>query len=179
MLEGNIVIYGPANSAAGYELRDFLTRNCSEYDWVELSTDREAQTLAGVSGLTDSRLPMCILSQNLKLYCPSLRELATALDWFRGPRYECYDLAIFGAGPAGLSAAIYGASEGLRTLVVEKVAVGGQAGSTSTIENYMGSRMELAAGNSLSGRVGKRCGWEQRSSWQVRGSRESIETAGN
>ena len=61
-----------------------------------------------------------------------------ALEWFKGPKYECYDLAIFGAGPAGLSAALYGASEGLRTLVVEKTAVGGQAGSTSKIENYMG-----------------------------------------
>jgi thioredoxin reductase (NADPH) len=61
-----------------------------------------------------------------------------ALEWFKGPKYECYDLAIFGAGPAGLSAALYGASEGLRTILFEKTAVGGQAGSTSKIENYMG-----------------------------------------
>ena len=67
-----------------------------------------------------------------------MRELATALEWFKGPKYECYDLAIFGAGPAGLSAALYGASEGLRTILFEKTAVGGQAGSTSKIENYMG-----------------------------------------
>ena len=138
MLNAKIVIYGRANSAAGYEIRDFLTRNCSDYDWVELNTDGEAQMLAGVSGLADARLPLCVLSENSRLYRPSLRELATALEWFKGPKYECYDLAIFGAGPAGLSAALYGASEGLRTILFEKTAVGGQAGSTSKIENYMG-----------------------------------------
>ncbi len=138
MLSGRIVIYGRANSAASYEIRDFLTRNCSEYDWIELNTDDEARRLAGLSGLTDPRLPLCVLSANLKLCSPSLRDLAMALEWFKGPKYECYDLAIFGAGPAGLSAALYGASEGLRTIVVEKTAVGGQAGSTSKIENYMG-----------------------------------------
>src|ERR1700721_979974 len=138
MLNGRIVIYGRANSAAGYKIRDFLTRNCTEYDWVELNTDEEARKLAGISGCTDPRLPVCVLSPNRRLYCPSLRDLAMALEWFKGPKYECYDLAIFGAGPAGLSAALYGASEGLRTLVVEKTAVGGQAGSTSKIENYMG-----------------------------------------
>jgi thioredoxin reductase (NADPH) len=138
MLNGRIVIYGRSNSAAGYEVRDFLTRNCFDYYWVELNTDSEAQKLAGVSGLTDPRLPLCVLSQNSKLYHPSLRDLAMALEWFNGPKYEYYDLAIFGAGPAGLSAALYGASEGLRTILFEKTAVGGQAGSTSTIENYMG-----------------------------------------
>jgi thioredoxin reductase (NADPH) len=138
MLSGRIVIYGCAHSAACYKVRDFLTRNCTEYDWVELKTDDEARTLAGISGLGDPRLPLCVLSENSKLYCPSLRELATALEWFKGPKYEYYDLAIFGAGPAGLSAALYGASEGLRTIVVERTAVGGQAGSTSKIENYMG-----------------------------------------
>jgi thioredoxin reductase (NADPH) len=138
MLNGRMVIYGRANSAAGYEIRDFLTRNCSDYDWVELNTDEEAQRLAGVLGLTDPRLPLCVVSESSRLYCPSLRELATALEWFKGPKYQCYDLAIFGAGPAGLSAALYGASEGLRTVLFEKTAVGGQAGSTSKIENYMG-----------------------------------------
>ena len=138
MLNSRIVVYGGANSAEAYEIRDFLTRNCFNYDWVELSTDDEARALAGVAGLADSRLPLCILGQNSRLYRPSLRDLATALEWYRGPKHECYDLAIFGAGPAGLSAALYGASEGLRTLVVEKTAVGGQAGSTSKIENYLG-----------------------------------------
>jgi len=138
MLNDKIVIYGRSNSAAGYEVRDFLTRNCFDYDWVELNTDAEAQRLAAVSGLKDPRLPLCVLSQNSKLYRPSLRDLAMVLEWFKGPKYAFYDLANLGAGPAGLSAALYGASEGLRTIVVEKIAVGGQAGSTSRIENYLG-----------------------------------------
>ncbi len=138
MLNSRIVIYGRANSAAGYKIRDFLTRNCCEYDWVELNTDEDARKLPGISGVADPLLPVCVLSENTKLYCPSLRDLAMALEWFKGPKYECYDLAIFGAGPAGLSAALYGASEGLRTIVVERTAAGGQAGSTSKIENYMG-----------------------------------------
>jgi thioredoxin reductase (NADPH) len=138
MLSRKMTIYGPSTSAPGYEIRDFLTRNCFDYDWVELNTDSEAQSLTGVSGLTDPRLPLCVISQNARLYRPSLRDLATALEWFKGPNYEYYDLAIFGAGPAGLNASLYGASEGLRTIVLEKTAVGGQAGSTSQIENYLG-----------------------------------------
>jgi thioredoxin reductase (NADPH) len=138
MLHRRIVIYGLQNSAVGYQLRDFLTRNSIKYEWVELVSDGEAQELAGVSGLGDPRLPICVLSKDVKLYCPNVRDLAVALEWFKGPKYEHYDLAIFGAGPAGLSAALYGASEGLRTIVIEKTAVGGQAGSTSNIENYMG-----------------------------------------
>ena len=62
MLNGKIVIYGCANSAACYKVRDFLTRNCADYDWVELNTDEEARKLAGISGLTDPRLPLCVLS---------------------------------------------------------------------------------------------------------------------
>jgi thioredoxin reductase (NADPH) len=119
-------------------VRDFLTRNCCEYDWIELGTDGDAQNLAGVSGLSDPRLPLCVLSQGSRLYCPSPRDLAQALEWFSGPKHDFYDLAIFGAGPAGLSAAVYGASDGLRTIVLEKAAVGGQAGTTSKIENYLG-----------------------------------------
>jgi thioredoxin reductase (NADPH) len=137
-VNGKIVIYGLESSAAGYEIRDFLTRNGLDYDWIELHSDEEAQRLAGVSALKDPRLPLCVVGQASKLYRPSLRDLAVALEWFKGPRYEYYDLAIFGAGPAGLSAALYSASEGLRTIIVEKTAVGGQAGSTSRIENYMG-----------------------------------------
>src|SRR5690242_20123480 len=72
------------------------------------------------------------------LFRPTIRDLAAALDWFRGPKHPRYDLAIYGAGPAGLSAAVYGASEGLRTIVLERSAVGGQAGSTSRIDNYLG-----------------------------------------
>jgi thioredoxin reductase (NADPH) len=138
MPHSRATIYGRTNSAEGYQVRDFLTRNSFDYDWIELHTDCEARRLAGVSGLLDPRLPLCVLSQTSRLYRPTLRDLATALQWFKRPDHEYYDLAIFGAGPAGLSAALYGASEGLRTIVLEKTAAGGQAGSTSRIENYLG-----------------------------------------
>ncbi len=75
MSNGGIVIYGCLNSAESYEVRDFLTRNCSDFDWVELKTDEDAKRLAGVTGLSDPRLPLCLINQNSKLYRPSLRDL--------------------------------------------------------------------------------------------------------
>jgi thioredoxin reductase (NADPH) len=130
-------LFGTCNSAEAYQLRDFLTRSAVPIEWTGLTTDAEAREL-GVSGLGDPRLPVCMLSQGSILFRPTIRELASALEWFRGPKYDRYDVAIFGAGPAGLSAAVYAASEGLRTIVIERSAVGGQAGSTSRIENYLG-----------------------------------------
>ena len=70
--------------------------------------------------------------------CPTVRQITEKLGWFRAPSRSEYDLAIYGAGPAGLSAAVYGASEGLKTVVVERWAVGGQAASSPKIENYLG-----------------------------------------
>jgi glycine/D-amino acid oxidase-like deaminating enzyme len=83
-------------------------------------------------------LPVCIFGDGARLECPTLRQIVEKLGWFRDPSRSAYDLAIYGAGPAGLSAAVYGASEGLATIVVERSAVGGQAGCSSSIENYLG-----------------------------------------
>jgi thioredoxin reductase (NADPH) len=91
-----------------------------------------------VQHLRDSRLPVCEFHDGTRLECPTVRQITEKLGWFRSPSRSEYDLAIYGAGPAGLSAAVYGASEGLRTVLVERWAVGGQAGSTSKIENYLG-----------------------------------------
>jgi thioredoxin reductase (NADPH) len=88
--------------------------------------------------LQDSRLPICIFPDGTRLECPTIRQVTEKLGWFRHPSHSEYDLAIYGAGPAGLSAAVYGASEGLKTVVVERYTVGGQAGSSSKIENYLG-----------------------------------------
>jgi thioredoxin reductase (NADPH) len=137
-MTGEARVLGTVNSADAYTIRDFLTRSGFPYEWIELRTDAEARKLAGVSSLGDVRLPVCILSEGSVLFHPSTHDLAMALEWFKKPKYDVYDLAIYGAGPAGLSAAVYGASEGLRTIVLEKAAVGGQAGSTSRIENYLG-----------------------------------------
>jgi thioredoxin reductase (NADPH) len=131
-------LYGLPNSPEAYLLRDFLTRSGFPFEWIELKTDEDAKNLAGVSGRDDPRLPVCVLEHGSVLYRPTIHDLASAFDWFQRPKYDFYDLAIYGAGPAGLSAAVYGASEGLRTIVIERSAVGGQAGSTSHIENYLG-----------------------------------------
>ena len=134
----HVQILGPVNSAETYELRDFMKRSDIPFTWTELASDQQAQQAAGVASLQDASLPICILEHGSKLFHPTVHDLACALDWFKGPTLPVYDLAIFGAGPAGLSAAVYAASEGLSTIVIERGAVGGQAGSTSRIENYLG-----------------------------------------
>ena len=122
----------------GYRLRDFLQRSGCRFEWVELGNKDSANVFMGRQ-LAEDQLPVCILPQGTVLYRPSLQELAQALEWFKSPKLPEYDLAIYGAGPAGLSAAVYGASEGLRAILIERLAVGGQAASTSRIENYLGS----------------------------------------
>lgn len=129
---------GRIGSSLGYMIRDFLHRSDVPYEWIELSGDEEARKLAGVENASDRRLPVCIFSDGTRLECPTLRQIAEKLGWFHDPQRAEYDLAIYGAGPAGLSAAVYGASEGLSTVVIERSAVGGQAGSSSKIENYLG-----------------------------------------
>jgi thioredoxin reductase (NADPH) len=133
-----IRIFGKTGSPLGYMIRDFLHRSDIPFEWIELRDDEDARTKAGVSGLHDSRLPVCVFSDGTRLECPTIRQITERLGWFHDPSRAEYDLAIYGAGPAGLSAAVYGASEGLSTVVVERSAVGGQAGSSSKIENYLG-----------------------------------------
>ena len=131
-------LYGLDKSPEAYELRDFLHRNAYPFEWLPLESDDAARATLHLEDLADPRLPLCIFSDGDELCHPSTRELAEKLHWFAAPKLNEYDLAIYGAGPAGLSAAVYGASEGLKTLLIEKSAVGGQAGSTSQIENYLG-----------------------------------------
>ena len=133
-----VKIYGRMRSSEGYAIRDFLHRCDIPFEWVELNSDEEAAKLAHVQHLGDSRLPVCEFHDGTRLECPTIRQITEKLGWFRSPSRSEYDLAIYGAGPAGLSAAVYGASEGLRTVLVERWAVGGQAGTTSKIENYLG-----------------------------------------
>jgi thioredoxin reductase (NADPH) len=131
-------IIGRHGSSIAYTLRDFLHRSDILFEWVELQSDEDARTLAGVENVHDSRLPVCIFPDGTRLECPTLRQITEKLGWYRDPSRSEYDLAIYGAGPAGLSAAVYGASEGLKTIVIERTVVGGQAGSSSRIENYLG-----------------------------------------
>jgi thioredoxin reductase (NADPH) len=131
-------ILGRRGSAPCHAVRDFLYRSDVPFEWVELHSDEEARTLAGMAHLHDPRLPVCLFADGTRMECPSIRQITEKLGWFRSPSRTEYDLAIYGAGPAGLSAAVYGASDGLKTVIVERYALGGQAGSTSKIENYLG-----------------------------------------
>jgi thioredoxin reductase (NADPH) len=131
-------LLGTRGSAEAYALRDFLHRSDVPFEWIELHTDEQARELAQVSNLEDSRLPVCFFPDGTRQECPTIRQIAEKLGWFRKPSRTEYDLAILGAGPAGLSAAVYGASEGLKTLLIERSTVGGQAGTSSKIENYLG-----------------------------------------
>ncbi|HJZ50520.1 MAG TPA: FAD-dependent oxidoreductase [Roseiflexaceae bacterium] len=133
-----VTILGLPGSALGYAIRDFLYRSDVPFEWVELTTDEQARAQAGVERLQDARLPVCIFADGTRLECPTVRQITEKLGWFHNPTRSEYDLAIYGAGPAGLSAAVYGASEGLKTVLIERYALGGQAGSSSRIENYLG-----------------------------------------
>lgn len=130
-------VHGVAGSAKAYEIRDFLSRSVVDYDWVELD-DSSAKTVPGVNTLSDPRLPACEFPDGSWLFSANLHDIADRLGWVSSPKLKEYDVSIYGAGPSGLSAAVYAASEGLKTVLIERHAVGGQAGSSSLIENYMG-----------------------------------------
>jgi thioredoxin reductase (NADPH) len=133
-----VVLVGHRASAVGYSIRDFLSRNGVPYEWVEVD---DAERVAGLfpTGETDpDRLPVCILPSGMRLAPATLEGVAAGLGMVSAPTLSEYDLTIVGAGPAGLAAAVYAASEGLRAVAIESVAPGGQAGTTSMIENYLG-----------------------------------------
>lgn len=131
-------LLGRRGSAEGYALRDFLYRSGVSFEWIELASDIQAREQGQVDGLTDSRLPVCLFPDDTRLDHATIHQVCAKLGWLRAPSRSEFDLAILGAGPAGLSAAVYGASEGLKTLVIERSAVGGQAATSSRIENYLG-----------------------------------------
>ncbi len=133
-----IKVYGTRGSSACYSIRDFLHRSDVPFQWIDLTSDEEARVEAQVSGLNDQRLPICEFPDGTRIERATVRRVLEKLGWYKDPSREEYDLAIYGAGPAGLSAAVYGASEGLKTVVIERYAVGGQAGSSPKIENYLG-----------------------------------------
>ena len=130
-------LFGTAGSPAAYAIRDFLHRSDVPFEWVEILTNQQARQI-GAEHIHDPRLPVCVFPDGTRMEHPTIRQIVEKLGWFRTPSYTEYDLAIYGAGPAGLSAAVYGASEGLKTVVVERWAIGGQAGSSPKIENYLG-----------------------------------------
>jgi thioredoxin reductase (NADPH) len=132
-----IRLFGEMKCPKAYRIRDFLQRNGMRFQWTEIAGNEDAQLHTGLDTLQDPRFPVLKIG-NHTLYAPTLAQIVHAVGWATVPAEPRYDLAIYGAGPAGLSAAVYAASEGLRTVLIERFSIGGQAGSTSKIENYLG-----------------------------------------
>ncbi|OZE91447.1 response regulator [Rhodococcus sp. 15-2388-1-1a] len=130
-------IIGHRWSARSSEIREFLARNQLPYRWY-MSDESEGARLLAAAGVDGSRLPVVITTEGDALIEPSDAELGNRLGLTVSPSEEFYDLVVIGGGPAGLGAALYGASEGLRTTLIERTATGGQAGQSSRIENYLG-----------------------------------------
>jgi thioredoxin reductase (NADPH) len=131
-------LYGKRGSPQAYAIRDFLQRSDIPFEWIELRDDLQARNELGLDSVNDSRLPICVFPDGTRMERPTVRQVTEKLGWFRHPSRSEYDVAIYGAGPAGLSASVYAASEGLKTVLVERFAVGGQAGTSPKIENYLG-----------------------------------------
>jgi thioredoxin reductase (NADPH) len=135
---GGVRVIGHRFSKDSHDLRDFLARNRVPARWLDVERDGEARELLRVAGVDADRLPVALLEDGSVLERPTVLELAERLGVTGQAAQDHYDLVIVGGGPAGLAAAVYGASEGLRTVMVEREAPGGQAGQSSLIENYLG-----------------------------------------
>jgi len=133
-----VVLVGTPSSRAAYEIRDFLARNGRPFEWVDAGQPDAVQAALGVAGVPPSSLPVCVLPDGSQIASATVQSVAAGLGMLAPPSRSDYDLIIVGAGPAGLGAAVNAASEGLSTIMVEAVAPGGQAGTTSMIENYLG-----------------------------------------
>jgi thioredoxin reductase (NADPH) len=132
-----IRVAGTLWSPQSHMVKDFLARNQIPYKWLDIETDEEASALVETVG-QERNLPVVFFEDGSTLSAPTIRDLAEKVGLYSQASQPFYDLLIIGGGPAGLAAAVYGASEGLRTLMIEKEATGGQAGTSSRIENYLG-----------------------------------------
>jgi thioredoxin reductase (NADPH) len=135
---GELRVVGHRWSERSYEIKTFLARNHVPYHWLDLERDDEAERLRELAQAEATDLPLVLVPDGETLRAPSTLDLAGALGLRTSAEQPLYDLCIVGGGPAGLAAAVYGASEGLQTVVVEREAPGGQAGQSAAIENYLG-----------------------------------------
>ena len=145
-----IRILGTRWSNRSYELRDFLARNQVPYQWLDVElaeSDPEVRGLVNSLGPEAQTLPLILFPDGARLAEPPLPSVADKIGLRTHAQTNFYDLAIVGGGPAGLAAAVYGASEGLRTIIIEREAPGGQAGLSSRIENYLGFPSGLTGGD--------------------------------
>src|SRR6185437_13187629 len=145
-----IRVLGTRWSPRSYELRDFLARNHVPYQWIDVelsANDSETKRLLDALGPEAASLPVVLFPDGTKLLQSSPAQVAQKVGLRTRAQTSFYDLAIVGGGPAGLAAAVYGASEGLHTVMVEREAPGGQAGMSSRIENYLGFPTGLSGGD--------------------------------
>jgi thioredoxin reductase (NADPH) len=133
-----IRVAGTLWSATSHTVKDFLARNQIPYQWLDIEKDKEAETLVDSINEGNHRLPVVFFPDGKTLIEPSMLDLAQMVGMHTKAAKPFYDLVIVGGGPAGLAAAVYGGSEGLQTVMIEKEATGGQAGTSSRIENYLG-----------------------------------------
>ena len=133
-----IRLAGTLWSPSSHNVKEFLARSQIPYKWLDIERDSEARELVEASAEGRTRLPVLFFQDGSTLVDPDLRTLADKVGLTTRAEQPFYDLIIIGAGPAGLAAGVYGASEGLRTVVIEKDVAGGQAGTSARIENYLG-----------------------------------------
>ncbi|MEM8533112.1 MAG: FAD-dependent oxidoreductase [Chloroflexota bacterium] len=142
-----IRVIGHRWSAQTYQIKDFLARNQIPYQSLDIETDAEAKHLLEMAGVDQSQLPVVLFGNGTNMPAPTNMQIAEQIGLQTRAEKPFYDLLIVGGGPSGLAAAVYGASEGLRTVLVEREAPGGQAGTSSRIENYLGFPSGLSGGD--------------------------------
>ena len=133
-----IKLVGYQFSPQSHTIKDYLASNLVPYRWFDVEKNPEARQKLETNKISPAQLPLIIFEDGSKLSNPTIREIAGKIGKTSQVTHDIYDVVIIGAGPAGLAAAVYGASEGLKTLLIERKAPGGQAGSSSRIENYLG-----------------------------------------
>jgi thioredoxin reductase (NADPH) len=142
-----IRVIGNRWSPDSHQVKDFLARNQIPYEWFDIEQSKDGQQLVEYAGCSRLQLPLVLFADGSSLLQPKPLQLAERIGLQLQAGKPFYDLAIVGAGPAGLAAAVYGASEGLRTVTIEREAPGGQAGTSSRIENYLGFPVGLSGGD--------------------------------
>ncbi|HTJ14414.1 MAG TPA: FAD-dependent oxidoreductase [Dinghuibacter sp.] len=133
-----IKLVGYQFSPKSHEIKDYLAGNLIPYAWFDVETNQEAKKKLEMNNLTTTDLPLILFEDGQFIARPTVRQIADKIGLNSQVKNEIYDVVIIGAGPAGLAAAVYGSSEGLKTLLIERRAPGGQAGTSSRIENYLG-----------------------------------------
>jgi thioredoxin reductase (NADPH) len=144
---GGVRVIGDRWSPHGHRIREFLARNQVPYQFLDVETSQEAKDLVESANDDSSELPLVILPDGVRLAAPELSQIAEKIGLKTKAKEVFYDLTIVGAGPAGLASAVYGGSEGLDTVLIESEAPGGQAGTSSKIENYLGFPSGLSGGD--------------------------------